>query len=415
MSISKVSMKRTKFGLTFLLIFILIFGFPQLVKAFYSYVIHFEIDKDSYYLDEKIHVNASWYLEYNPANEISYLALHICDLNDDILWMSEEITDQGTIEQNWSVNILDLDFDSYNFSSISLKVRLFIFYFQIDTTNTMMTYLRTVRIDVVKKNVSCELEGFDDYLTYGETLSFTARFYDSVNSSNLTSRPIDVKIVSNDITTFQNAYVTNSTGRISLIFSSLNQLAIGINQITFTIENETLYNGEMFYYEVLVNKLPIFIDILSFEEVYTNPKDIEIILFYYYNTKTPLENVPIKIHLYNGSTLLYENEQNSNNLGMFTIVLTENLFNLENIASQQEFRIEFTFEGTEILETKTLLLNFTIEINEIINNNSSNIQVIVSITTTLMLGFLGVILFINREKIKKRFTIKKLMELTVRR
>ena len=54
------------------------------VKGFYCNLFFLEVDKDSYYANEEIRINASWELDYNPFNEYGYIQIHLYDSLDNL-------------------------------------------------------------------------------------------------------------------------------------------------------------------------------------------------------------------------------------------------------------------------------------------------------------------------------------------
>ena len=129
---------KTKYVLILLLFSSTILSLPQNVKGFYWFLEYMETNKNTYCIDEQVHINASWTLTYNPANEISYIQIQIFNSYDDKIWNTSEYTEIGSIEKNWTIEIQELDLDFSNYTN-TLYIKCFSFYFQIDTASSNLT------------------------------------------------------------------------------------------------------------------------------------------------------------------------------------------------------------------------------------------------------------------------------------
>lgn len=243
--------KITVFILTFVLI-----GIFHLVKngmAYDVYVWYFNTDKDTYYNDEEIHINASWDLDYDPGNEESYIQIKIYDKFDNFLWNSAKYEQIGThLTGEWNVRIQDLNLP-FNNTMNKLFIR---FYYYLFSGFTYVDFLETLEVQAAKRNVSCELIDFKPNIEYGDVLQFKARFYSSENNSNLANHLISVSILSDNIIRYTNNFTTNSSGMIEIIIPTSENITIGRYNLKFEIMGDTFYEKSSFEYQLsVVSKL----------------------------------------------------------------------------------------------------------------------------------------------------------------
>jgi hypothetical protein len=243
---------------TVLLIALFLVDLLSVINFVYGFnynIIYFNTNQTSYFIDENIKINASWELNYNSNNEISYVQIHIFDNCDNIIWNSSKYNQNGIYQKNWTVNTEQFNLDSNNGSYIYF-VRFVIFYFHRDTQYTMYTYLETIKIRVIKRNLLCQLIGYRNYIKIGENISFVARFYDESTESNdhLSNQTIEFKISCNDKIIYQQNYTLNMSGSIYLHLSSSTQLELGKNILTFSIVNNRVFNNTVFTYNLYVEE-----------------------------------------------------------------------------------------------------------------------------------------------------------------
>ena len=260
-------MKKKSILLITIFILIGLFHFPISAKGSpFPYDLHsFSTDKDVYYNDEKIQINATWELDYNPPTETAYIRVMILNDNDTLLWNSTEYSDNGNFTNVWYVDIKSLDLVFENYSN-TLYVKFYL-YFSLSGSH----FLDTIEIFTIKRNISCELIGLKDSLNFGENLHFKARFYNlsSNNNSYLTNHLISLKIISNNLVIYKKNYTTNSSGMIEIFVLSDTNLTIGLNLIIFTALSNPFFNKLYFEFELLIQS-PTFKELNS-----KNPKKIE--------------------------------------------------------------------------------------------------------------------------------------------
>ncbi|MFX1500741.1 MAG: hypothetical protein ACFFDH_07230, partial [Promethearchaeota archaeon] len=372
------------------------------VKNFYCNLYFLETNKTLYFIDENIKISASWELDYNPANEIAYIQVQIFNSSDFKIWNSSEYDEIGLFEKNWTLNIQDLNIDFTNYTN-TLYIRLFFFYFHIDTTNTMSTFLETIKVRILKKEPLCQLVGFRDHLKYGECLNFIAKFYenDLLNNSNLINHTIDFMISFNDIISHEYSYITNSSGVIDLSLSTITDLELGQNFLIFSIRENRIYNDTKFIYGIYVEKTLLMIDIINFNTTLEENEDLLIKLSYYYNINQaiqPLVNHSIQLKIFKNDTLTYINEYKTDKFGILTIKITQESFNYNQ--EGQNFTISLFFNGTNFLENNTLSLN--LKIKQDFNSGNKNIlQMRILSFISVLVVILVVISYLISEK-KKR-------------
>ena len=242
--------------ITVYVLFIVLIGIFNLAKngkAYYVYVWYFNTDKDTYYNDEEIQINASWDLDYDPGGEVSFIQIKIYDKFGNLLWNSSEYDEIGTnLEEVWYVKIQDLNLPFNNTINV-ISIR---FYYYFNKGYDFEDYIETLEIQAIKRNISCELIDYSPYIEYGDVLQFKARFYSSENNSNLAFHLIAVKIVSNNVIHYTKNFTTNSSGIIELTIPTFENIMIGRYNLKFDLMGDKFYNKSTFEYQLsIVSKL----------------------------------------------------------------------------------------------------------------------------------------------------------------
>ncbi len=395
-------MKKKYLLIILLLIFIQYFSLANIAKAFYCRLNFLETDKDIYYSNDEIKINASWELYYNSNTEIAYIQIQIFNYLNEIIWNSSEYTEIGNFEENWILDVEHLNIDLTNYSNV-LYIKLFSYYFHIDSTNTAFTFLETIQIKLIKRDLFCELTGFKDRLKFGENIKFVARFYDNSTESgyNLVNQTVSFKIASNNLTLYQNNHTLNITGMTGIDISSFTHLNLGQNFLIFTLQNNKIYNDSKFIFEMFVEKNPIFINILKFKDNLTSTEDLEIELIYYYilnNSIKPFINQSIKLEIFENKTILFINEYKTDQLGILAINLTHDFFN--NNQESKDLLVNFIFNGNYYFENKTICLR--LKIIEPLNSKNQKSLKINLMPTSIVLVLVSIIFsFIIVKKKKK--------------
>jgi len=252
---------------------------------------------------------------------------------------------------------------------------------------------------VIKKEVSCELIGFTDNIAYGDDLIFKAKFYDELNNSELINQTILFKINSSNLIVYQNNFTTNASAMIEITLSSNSNLKLGLNNLIFVLNNNKIYNDKSFNFNLFVEKCPIFIEIVQFNDTLGKNEDLRIKLFYFFilnNNKEPLRNYPIKLEIYSNALLKYKYIQNTNNSGILSIKIPKE--NLSLTYNDKELSINFIFNGTSFIKKKGFSL--TIKIEKFLNSeleHSFQIIILSSIPVlTILLTSFSLIIYNNK-------------------
>ena len=289
-------------------------------------------------------------------------------------------------------SIYDLNLDLTN-TPKDLYIKFYYFYFD-ESMFIEEFFLITKKIDIIKKNVSCELTNFKDSIEPEESLIFDARFYDALNYSNLVGKNITFTTKVDNMTVYQDSYLTNSSGMIHLNLTVNEELSLGHNYLIFKLKNDDIYNNSIFIYEVIVGKIPVYTDIIEFKDEVEYSEEIEILLYYYDLFNNPLQNETIKISLYGEDHLLFENETKTNELGILSMNLTLEFYN-----KYQEYELSFIFNGTTSLRNSTLILNISI-IQEPVNQKTHEPNIVLPVSIGIVI--VAAILIIYYMKKKKK-------------
>jgi len=377
-------------------------------KSFSYDVFVFTSDKEIYYNNENININASWELIYDLGHEISYFQVQIFDIFDKILWNSSEHHEIGYSEKNWTINIESLNISFSNYTN-TLFIKLYHFYKnQNGGGGPVEAFREIIIVNVLKRNVMCQLVGFKSVLKYGDYNFFMAKFYSTDNNSYLVNETFHFKIISNKKILYQNNFTTNESGEISFNISTISHLNLGENNIIFNLRNNMIYNNATFSYDLFVEKLAIFVEILRFDNNLENDHFITIKLYYYFfnHSIKPLINQIIKIIIYNDLILEYEDEFKTNQSGFVDIQISPNNFRFKE--NEKKFYVDIVFNGTKYIENKTITLNFKIQ--NFLSQGVFNLY----FTTNIFLFSILIILFTSicmKVNIRKRTKFKLIRDL----
>ena len=128
------------------------------------------------------------------------------------------------------------------------------------------------------------------------------------------------------------------------------------------MKNNVLYNDTTFFYEIFVQKIPVFVDITNFEDNLEDAIIFKIQLYYYYffnQSEKPIENEKIKLVFYTNSISEYESNLMTNQSGFVNIHIFPN--NIIFKAAVKSIYVNVIFNGTGQLENKTISINLKIE------------------------------------------------------
>jgi len=222
---------------------------------------YFDTDASTYFVDGKIIINATYDMFYDPFIEEMYFQVQIYNSTNDLIWNSLIYNMSDNYIETWIVNISEL-YLSNEYSNI-LYVRFFVHWYQKSSFEFFDSFLREKQVQIIKKEVSCQLIGFKDRLKIGNNLTFKARFFDNIlgNSMNLINQSVQFKVENNGKLIFNGNYTINSSGMIDIKVCSSTNLKIGQNIMIFEFENNKYYNDSSFYYDVLVEEILSYNDI----------------------------------------------------------------------------------------------------------------------------------------------------------
>ena len=343
-------------------IFLVIILLTNSVEGFSCNNTSLVTDKDTYFTHEKIKINASWELYYDSDFEISYIRIQIIDIFDELLWNSAKYSSTGIIERNWTVNIQALNITYSNFSDV-LFIKIYNYYENTEIPGEIGNSIKeTLTVNLIKKNITCQLSGFKNNLILGDSNSFSAHFSSTETGISLINETFRLLTTFNEEIFFQTNLTTNESGEVGFNISTISHLNLGRNEVKFSMKNNVLYNDTTFTYEIYVNKIPVSIDIASFENNLEKSNLIKIQLYYYYSfnqSEKPLENENVSLLFYTNSILEYESNLRTSQSGFLNITIFPN--NIIFKTAVKSIYITVIFNGTGQLENKTLSFNLNIE------------------------------------------------------
>ena len=373
--------------------------FPKFILGFQLDSYSLSTNKSSYYIYEYIEINAEWELYYDVENEVSFIQIQIYDDPHDLIWNSYNYSDTGFHSETWNIYIPDIDLDLIN-DSTQLYVK-FYFFFD-DKVKMVSEFKKTVNITILNSELSCELIGFKNSIIFGETTNFSVIFYETGNNSVLINQTVFLKVKYNDTWIFSREFVTEIKGEIDVNLSSIYELNIGENELNFIINDSIIYEPIQFSYAITVNRIPIIVNIIQYEEDELI-SEVSIKLRYYYHFKgdvLSLSNTTIFIRIFQNNSLKkeYYNRTNLNGT-LLTRIIYNSLYLNSNLS---EFNIQFIFNGTKYLENRTT--NFLIKRDDLDQTeklNSSSIQII-SFSGFITSIMIFSVIIINKKRSKEK-------------
>jgi len=361
------------------------------VISFDNVLYHLEVNKEEYYVNEEIKVNASWLLNYDPNNEKAYVQIRMYDSQTNkIVWNSSKYSVIGSFTENWSINIITLNMTMKNNTSI-VYIRFFSYHWQkgIGGDNT---FLETVEVRIIKRTPLCRVSGFKERLNFGENLTLSVTFYDDIieNNTFFSNQLVWVMISSNNSKLYQHNFTTNQFGTIEIIISSQYHLNYGVNSLQFSILNNLVYNNSIFQYQIFLEKNRVFIDLVLFKDILNRHEDLEIELFYYFfnNSLKPLKNESVKLVIYNNQKAIFSKIYSTDEFGILFITISHELFNFST--KRNELKLILKYNGSHFLRNKSLILGLNINPPTLKNGMTLNILVFIPflIIFSLILLFL---------------------------
>lgn len=402
-------MKKKKLLLILLVFFIEIPFISKNAIGFYCNLLNLEVDKNSYYANEEIRINASWELDYNPFNEYGYIQIHLYDSLDNLIWNSSEYDEIGLFAEEWIINITNLKTMFFNYSNI---VFIRFFHYIWDGEGPIQPIpIETREITIIKRTPLCKLFGFRDRIKYGEDLTFTAKFYDEFieNNSFLNNQSILFTIYVNNSVIYQNNFTTNYLGIIEISISSVVHLNLGLNKFTFKLLQNKVYNDSIFQYEISLDKNPVFVDIINYNENLAKKEDLVIQLEYYYffnGSLIPLNNQCIELEILWNQSLIFTQIFSTDISGFLLVSIPHELLNFS--VKIEDLKLNFVYNGTIYLENKTISLNININNSKAKSALNSNVILFTALSIVSLLISLPLLYRFKKER-KKILT-----EITIR-
>ena len=238
------------------IVIVVVVGFlnsPIKAKAYTVENLFFDTDKDIYYNDETIQINASWELDYDPPL-YAYTSIIIFNGTYEMIWESPRYDIADNYSESWLVDIKSLGL-TYENNSNTLYIR-----FHLYKSPSSSSWLETIEISIVKRNVSCELIGFENYVEYGGDLNVKTKFFNNTLHSGyyVDNQEVFFELLLQNFTAiFSNSYFTNDTGEFIILISNIRNLSKGINYLQFTITNNQFFQSEVFQFEIYFEVRPV--------------------------------------------------------------------------------------------------------------------------------------------------------------
>ncbi|MFW9864901.1 MAG: hypothetical protein ACFFEN_02295 [Candidatus Thorarchaeota archaeon] len=371
---------------------------------------YLETDKDSYYMDEKVRISASWELGYDPLSESAYVQIEIFNFIGKKIWNSSEYHMIGQFMGNWDVPIDELNNSYFNYSN-TFFIKFSYYYNELGGNDGAVFYLKEIQIEVIKRIPVFQLIGFKNRIKFGERLTFNVEFFDPMveNNSHLINQHVLFRISSNYSLIFHSNFTTNELGNYEISISSPMQLSIGENHLEFELIDNEIYNNTIFSYELFVERNIIRIDVITFEETLDRNENLTITLFYYFfrnNTLIPLINQFITLEILDHQDLAYASTYKTDTSGILSINLPQNSFNFNK--DVEELKLDLIFNGTDLLENLTFSLNLVL--CNPVSSNKINSNLLVFFSIMILISLISLTFFY---KFKKNKT-KLLADITIR-
>ena len=388
-------MKRKEITIIIVLLLLSIALLAESSKALICELIYLKTDKETYYTDEYIELEVCWTFDFVEEDD-PFFQIRIFDNFNSLIWNSSEFREKGLIEQNWTIKIQTLDLNSSNYSNtISIKAIVFN---EFNGGPLTQLVLETKYITINKRNICCELSNFTDKLILGKNLSLNARFYSETTNVSLSGKEIIIKIISDNSKISERNYTLNNDGFISFNLSSMYDMALGINFLLFNITNAYLYNRTTFSFEILVEKAPVYVEILKYREKIGWTENLDLELFFYCidNVKIPLKNQTIKILIYDNYSMNHQIFLRTDDFGVLRLNLSTSSLNVNYI--DNEFFVDLSFNESKFLKDLKLVLKFEILTAKLPDNYSYISFVIIVVVSALSVLLLANYIYQIRKK-----------------
>ncbi|MBY8989346.1 MAG: hypothetical protein KGD58_01210 [Candidatus Lokiarchaeota archaeon] len=374
-----------KKNLIFIILLVFLIEIPcylESVKGYYCEVYNLETDKSSYYTNEIIELNATWELDYNPFTENGYIQINIYDSLDTLIWNSSKYYEIGLFTKQWSINTSELRTTFSNYSN-NIIIEIYFYFWGGELEHPDLK--DSEEITIIKRIPMCQLIGFKDRLNYGEELAFTARFCDNTieNGSLLINQIVSFMISFNNSIIFKDNFTTNQLGIIEMTLGSFVHLNVGLNALIFKIMQNNIYNNTIFQYEILVEKNPVFINVINIEDLKVKEEDLIIQLYCYYffnDSMTPLNNQSIKVEISYNQSLIFSKSYNTNVTGFLSITISQTILSFTR--EFEDILLILEYNGNSFLQSNTTSLILSIDGSK--GRSSQNLNVFLIVTFSIL-------------------------------
>jgi hypothetical protein len=134
-------------------------------------LINFSTNKNSYYIDDTIEINATWDLQYDNTTEISYIQVQIFDNSSTLLWNSSLNEEIGLCDKIWNVSIPDLNI-SLSGETLNLTIKFRYGYLDISSGSGWNLFLDESEVSIseeqaIEKNPNEDPSEINLFLTLG--------------------------------------------------------------------------------------------------------------------------------------------------------------------------------------------------------------------------------------------------------
>ncbi|MBD3343265.1 MAG: hypothetical protein GF353_29480 [Candidatus Lokiarchaeota archaeon] len=222
---------------------------------------YFNTDKDIYFNDQTINITASWELFYDEMVEIAAVKVEILNITNNVVWGTPWYPEKGLKEMNWIVLIQDLQ-SSFKNSTNYFYIKLY-YYYETLPSGGLQKFIADKTIKTVKRNITCELFNFKQYVTSEEIIKLNAYFsyYNDTFDcyENLSSFVIVFDLCRGDGIIFSESFTTDLNGGLKINLTDNVELNTGVYKLKFSFQNNFFFdNTNLTTYYLFVNSNEFF-------------------------------------------------------------------------------------------------------------------------------------------------------------
>ena len=257
---------KKKLSLVILIFFIVQQNTITYCAAFPCNLFYMNSDRQVYYYDDMIFINASWELDYDTETQISYVKIQVFNSQNANIWESPQYDEIGIYEGNWTIDIELLNLSLSNSTSF-LYIKLLLYFYDFYYTDYIYDYLKIIQIQLTKKEICYQISGFNDHLNKADNLDFYIQFYYEYleNITYIVNQTVSFELIKNDITLYNQFFISNEEGIIHISLNNITEISFGSNKIKILIENP-LFDTLTLEFELFIDNTDLNneIDILFF-------------------------------------------------------------------------------------------------------------------------------------------------------